>query len=215
MVSLSNHAVSAVSAVNVGFFTRCSAECDSREGARRLQPSVTVTFNGTSATPTAWSDTSITAPVPPGATNGPVVVTVSGNPSLNNPTYTVGVTTPGDSATRDAFLVTATSGAPTISGFSPAIAMAGTALTVNGTNFEPIPNNNNLSLNIVQATVTAATSTTLSTSVPAVGSGRLSLATPRGQAVSSQDVFVPFGTYVAGDVGFTAGSCLAARKRSR
>src|SRR5258708_4013457 len=36
-----------------------------------------VTFNGTAATPTAWSGTSIIAPVPTGATTGNVVVTVS------------------------------------------------------------------------------------------------------------------------------------------
>ncbi len=39
------------------------------------QGTSTVTFNGTAATPSSWSDTSIVAPVPPGATTGPVVVT--------------------------------------------------------------------------------------------------------------------------------------------
>jgi YD repeat-containing protein len=42
------------------------------------QGSSTVTFNGTSATITSWSDTSIVAPVPVGVTSGNVVVTVSG-----------------------------------------------------------------------------------------------------------------------------------------
>ena len=42
------------------------------------QGSSTVTFNGTAATPTAWSDTSIAVPVPAGATTGNVVVTVGG-----------------------------------------------------------------------------------------------------------------------------------------
>jgi hypothetical protein len=45
------------------------------------QSTSTVTFNGTSATPTNWSATGITVPVPAGATTGPVVVTVSGVPS--------------------------------------------------------------------------------------------------------------------------------------
>jgi YD repeat-containing protein len=147
-----------------------------------------VTFGGTAAAVTSATATQLVTTVPAGLVAG---------------SYTVGVTTPGGSATRDAFLVTAVSAAPTISGFTPAIAVAGTALTVNGTSFEPIPSNNNLSLNGVRATITAATSTTLSTSVPAAGSGHLSLATPGGQAVSSQDLFVPFGTHVAGDVGFT------------
>ena len=38
----------------------------------------TVTFNGTSATPTSWSATSIVVPVPAGATTGNVAVTVGG-----------------------------------------------------------------------------------------------------------------------------------------
>src|SRR5467141_2870252 len=42
------------------------------------QGTSTAKFNGTAATPTSWSATSIVAPVPPGATTGNVVVTVSG-----------------------------------------------------------------------------------------------------------------------------------------
>jgi hypothetical protein len=38
----------------------------------------TVTFNGTSSTPTLWTDTRIVVPVPSGATSGPVVITVGG-----------------------------------------------------------------------------------------------------------------------------------------
>ena len=41
----------------------------------------TVTFNGVAATPTNWTDTSISTTVPSGATTGPVVVTASGNSS--------------------------------------------------------------------------------------------------------------------------------------
>src|SRR5437879_9392875 len=42
------------------------------------QGSSTVTFNGTAATPTSWSATSIVVPVPAGATTGNVVVTGKG-----------------------------------------------------------------------------------------------------------------------------------------
>ena len=45
------------------------------------QGSSTVTFNGTVATPSAWTATSITVPVPSSATSGPVVVTVSSTSS--------------------------------------------------------------------------------------------------------------------------------------
>lgn len=47
-----------------------------------------VTFNGTSATPTSWGNTSIVAPVPAGATTGPVVVQARGQNS-NGVTFTV------------------------------------------------------------------------------------------------------------------------------
>src|SRR5262249_5445177 len=52
------------------------------------QGTSTVTFNGTTATPTSWSATSIVAPVPAGATTGPVAVTVGGVPS-NGANFTV------------------------------------------------------------------------------------------------------------------------------
>src|SRR6185436_19916757 len=42
------------------------------------QGASTVRFNGTPATPTSWSATSIVASVPGGATSGPVTVTVGG-----------------------------------------------------------------------------------------------------------------------------------------
>lgn len=42
------------------------------------QGTSTVTFNGVTATPTSWSASSITVPVPANASTGPVVVTVSG-----------------------------------------------------------------------------------------------------------------------------------------
>src|SRR5262249_55830574 len=52
------------------------------------QSTSTINFNGTSASPTSWSDTSIVANVPAGATTGPVVVTVGGAAS-NGITFTV------------------------------------------------------------------------------------------------------------------------------
>jgi len=52
------------------------------------QGASTVKFNGTTATPTSWSATSIVAPVPAGATTGNVVVTVGGVAS-NGVSFTV------------------------------------------------------------------------------------------------------------------------------
>jgi hypothetical protein len=52
------------------------------------QGTSTVSFNGTAATPTSWSSSSITVPVPSGATTGSVVVTVGGVTS-NGISFTV------------------------------------------------------------------------------------------------------------------------------
>src|SRR5204862_4827497 len=57
------------------------------------QGTSTVKFNGTAATPTSWSATSIVAPVPAGATTGNVVVTVGGVAS-NGVSFTVTVPAP-------------------------------------------------------------------------------------------------------------------------
>jgi hypothetical protein len=52
------------------------------------QGTSTITFNGTTATPTSWSTSSIVAPVPAGATTGSVVVSVGGVAS-NGVAFTV------------------------------------------------------------------------------------------------------------------------------
>src|SRR2546427_1762914 len=52
------------------------------------QGTSTVTFNGTTATPTSWNDPSIVVPVPAGAATGNVVVTVGGQAS-NGVLFTV------------------------------------------------------------------------------------------------------------------------------
>ena len=52
------------------------------------QGTSTVTVNGVSASVSSWSDTSISATVPAGATTGPVVVTTAG-PASNGLSYTI------------------------------------------------------------------------------------------------------------------------------
>jgi len=55
------------------------------------QANSTVTFNGTQAKPTSWSDTQIVAPVPDGAATGVVRIAVNGTTKSqgNYPTFTV------------------------------------------------------------------------------------------------------------------------------
>jgi hypothetical protein len=85
------------------------------------QGASTVTFNGTVATPSSWSATSIAVPVPAAATTGPVVVTVNGQAS-NSVTFTV---------------------TPKINSLSPTSGAVGTSVTISGTTFrcKAVPSN--------------------------------------------------------------------------
>ncbi len=74
----------------------------------------TVTFNGLPASTTNWTNSTVTAVVPNGATNGNVVVTSLGLQS-NGVAFTVLV--------------------PSISNVSPSSGVAGTVVTISGTNF--------------------------------------------------------------------------------
>lgn len=57
-------------------------------------------------------------------------------------------------------------GQPVITGFSPASASIGSTITINGSNFQPIPTNNIVFFGAAKATVLSATATTLRVSVP-------------------------------------------------
>jgi YD repeat-containing protein len=148
----------------------------------------TVRFNGTLATVSAATTTQLTVTVPAGATTGTISVTAPG----------------GSSTSATPFTVAGTNGTPTISGFAPTIGTPGTAVTVNGTNFEPHPTDNRLLFNLMQAPITTATTTVLSPTVPGGGtSGRLTVSTPNGQARSTADFFIPPPLYTTAQVVFT------------
>ncbi len=146
-----------------------------------------VTFNGVAATVSSATTTQLVATVPSGATTGPIAVTAPG----------------GSATSAEPFTVTADAGAPTITSFTPTLGPAGTSVTITGTNFDPTIAANQVTFvgNGLRAVVASATSTTLGTVVPpGAVSGRLKVATPAGSAVSTQDFFVPVGSYTAADV---------------
>jgi len=147
----------------------------------------TVTFNGTTATVTSASINSLVVTVPTGASTGQIQVT-----------------SPAGTATSSAnFTFTADSGAPTISSISPTVATHGTSITVSGANINPTAGLDAVSFNITQQPVSSASSTSLAATVPVpTSSGRITLSTPGGTAVSSQDLYIPFGTHVASDVDY-------------
>jgi YD repeat-containing protein len=151
----------------------------------------TVTFNGTTASVTSALTTQIVTPVPGGATSGPI-----------------GVTTPSGSTTSVASFTVTTAGAPTapptITSFTPTIGVPGTAVTITGANFSPTVTDNQAVFIATQALVTASTATTLTATTPSVrASGRITVATPLGAAVSADDFFIPPTPYTAADVSAT------------
>lgn len=114
------------------------------------QGTSTVKFNGTAASPTSWSDTSISVPVPTGATTGPVVVTVGGVAS-NGSTFTV----------------TSSSSAPTITSLNPTSGPVGTSVTIAGTNFGASQGSSSVTFyNNQTATVTSWSATSIVVTVP-------------------------------------------------
>ncbi len=104
-----------------------------------------VAFNGTQATITASTDTSITVTVPTGATSGPVTITVGGQ------TLTAGTFTVADNP--NVF---------TVADFAPKSAAVGDSLTITGTGFT----NPTVTINGTPATVTASTATSITVTVP-------------------------------------------------
>lgn len=146
----------------------------------------TVSFNGVAATVTAASATQIITSVPVGAATGPITITTPTGMATSSSPFVV-----------QHFL--------SITSFTPTIGTAGTAVRINGTEFDPTPSNDQVKFNITNATVSAATSTTIDTNVPTgATSGRISLTTPIGSAVSNGDFFVPPSPYTAASVDFTA-----------
>ena len=106
-----------------------------------------VTFNGAQTRASNWSDTSITAPVPSGATTGNVLVNVGGVPS-NGVVFTV---TPP----------------PSITSLSPNFGPVGTSVTIAGTNFGASQGTSTVTFNGTSATPTSWSASSIVVPVPA------------------------------------------------
>src|SRR5688500_14632854 len=129
----------------------------------------TVSFNGVTASVTSATFSQIVATVPATATTGPI-----------------SITTPTGSAVSATSFVVNGSAAPTVTSFSPTIGVAGTAVTITGTNFETIASRNRVKVNTSLAGSGVATATTIDTTVPtATTSGRITVATTSGSRTST------------------------------
>jgi hypothetical protein len=110
------------------------------------QGTSTVKFNGTTATATSWSATSVVVTVPSGATTGSVVVTVSGVAS-NGLSFTVVA-------------------APSITSLSPISASVGTSVSITGANFGATQGTSAVKFNGTTATPTSWSATSIAAPVP-------------------------------------------------
>ncbi|TAJ96319.1 MAG: hypothetical protein EPO39_20255, partial [Candidatus Manganitrophaceae bacterium] len=89
---------------------------------------------------------------------------------------------------------------PVISSISPASGPIGSAVTIAGLHFDPIPSNNALSFNGTAAIVTAATATQITTTVPqGATTGLITVTTPAGSASSA-----PFTVTLSEDFSMAA-----------
>ena len=110
------------------------------------QGSSTVTFNGTAATPTSWTDSQIVVPVPASATTGNLIVTVNGGPSVPD-TFTV-------------------LNLPTITGLSPSSGTSSTSVTVTGTRFGATKGSSHVAFNGINAATLGWSDTSITATVP-------------------------------------------------
>ncbi len=128
-----------------------------------------VKFNGITATITESTNTQLTVIVPDGATTGAISVTVGTLTATSSAIFTV------NSSTTVA-----------INNISPTSGVAGSSVIITGTNFSATPENNIVKFNGTTATVTAATSSQLTVTVPAgATTGNISVTTNTQTATSS------------------------------
>ena len=125
----------------------------------------TVTFNGVSAEPVSWSDTKIKAPVPVGATTGPVVVTVNRQAS-SGIEFTVG------------------GPAPVIRKLKPGLGAVGTVVKIKGSHFGASQGDSTVTFNGVSAEPVSWSDTKIKAAVPAGASTGPVVVTVNGQASS-------------------------------
>lgn len=128
-----------------------------------------VSFNGV---PTGYSPislTQITAPVPTGATTGPISITTTGGTATSSIPFTV---VPP----------------PTLTSFSPPSGNPGATVVVNGTNFTTATA---VRFNAVTATFTVESATRITAVVPALAlTGPITVTTPGGTATSATNFTV-------------------------
>jgi hypothetical protein len=102
--------------------------------------------------------------------------------------------------------VTPSPSVPTISSFTPTSGAVGTPLTIVGTNFDPSPTGNAVTINNVPCTVLASVPTQINTAVPNTATtGQVKVVTSAGTALSSTNFTVTTPSTGGGSGGGTGG----------
>ncbi len=156
-----------------------------------------VALGGRTATVTSASPTQLTFTVPPAATTGTVSVT----------------TTSGTATSVAPFVVTTSSGAPTVSAVTPTTVVATQAVTIAGANFATAVGGNRVTVNGVLAPLTSVTPTSLGIVVPTIMGGRVLVETSLGAAASRPDLFIAPrlpSNYTVADVAWTGRAAINA-----
>ena len=134
-----------------------------------------VKFNGAIAVVSGATETTLAVIVPAEASPGKISVTVNGKTATSSTDFTLPLTS--------------------ITDFYPAIGAPGISVTINGSNFSPVIGNNAVRFNGTVATVTAASPTQLTATVPnSATSGTLTVTVGIGTANSSSDFEVCTGS---------------------
>jgi sugar lactone lactonase YvrE len=156
-----------------------------------------VKFNGTTANVTVASTTTLTVMVPIGATSGKIAIEVNSQTTTSS----------GD------FKVLAM---PAITGFTPMEGIAGTTVTITGINFSTVISENIVMFNGEVASITGATATTLTVTVPAGTTGKITVQVGTQKTASLDDfIYKPLVTVStlagSGTTGFADGTGTAAQ----
>ncbi|MBD9616069.1 beta strand repeat-containing protein [Pseudomonas sp. PDM07] len=159
----------------------------------------TVQFNGVTASSVTIDPSypnRLTVVVPSAATTGPI-----------------SVTTPAGSATSTTNFTITANQAPTITSFTPTIGTAGTAVTISGSNFQTDKTKEKIVLSLRSPIITSTTTSSIATSVPTnTMGGKVSVTTPYGTAISTQDLFIPPSPLLATDIQYMDRLAFAASK---
>src|SRR6266571_3145400 len=169
-------------------------------GVRFSEPVDVRTLTATSVTLTSGG--AVAATISPGE-QGLMVFVVPSAPLAAGTTYTLSLTTAikdtsGHPLSAFASQFT-TVAAPTITGFTPASGPVGTAVTITGTNFDPVASNNEVKFNGVLATVTSASATSLTATVPSgATTGSITVTTRGGTATIATNFTVITSPVITG-----------------